>query len=71
MEYTAIGDVVNTASRIEGLNKKYGSNSPVGGTLISGDTYDALCGRIPARYVGEESLKGKQKTVPIYQVAID
>jgi adenylate cyclase len=67
-EYTAIGDVVNTASRIEGLNKKYASEDPAGGILISGETYSALQGKIPACYVGDESLKGKQKSVPIYQV---
>ncbi|HEV8130913.1 MAG TPA: hypothetical protein VGQ81_06655, partial [Acidobacteriota bacterium] len=49
-------------------NKKYTSADPAGGILISGETYSALQGKIPARYAGDESLKGKQKSVPIYQV---
>jgi adenylate cyclase len=65
MEYTAIGDVVNTASRIEGLNKKYSSES---GILISAETFEALQGRIPAEYAGDEIVKGKSVAVAIYRV---
>lgn len=38
MSYTAIGDTVNTASRLEGMCPKYG-----GGVVISQDTADG-CG---------------------------
>ena len=63
MEYTAIGDVVNTSSRLEGLNKKYDSE-----ILISEDTYSQLDGEVSVKHLGEEMMKGKKKAVSIYRV---
>jgi adenylate cyclase len=64
MEYTAIGDVVNTAARIESLTRKLDAN-----ILISGDAFSALNGRISGEYKGEQSLKGKDLPVAIYKIA--
>ncbi len=61
MDYTAIGDTVNTAARLE-------SNAPAGTILISKAVYDALSNRITADAMGELSLKGKQEKVPVYRV---
>lgn len=61
MDYTAIGDTVNTASRLEGHAK-------AGQILISEKVYHAVSNRINASYVGSLSLKGKTKTVETYQV---
>lgn len=52
MDYTAIGDTVNTASRLE-------SNAPGGKIYISAAVANALEGRINAKAIGSIRLKGK------------
>lgn len=61
VEFAAIGDTVNTASRLEGVAK-------VGQVIISKKVYDRLKGRIDVTWLGNVSLKGKAKEVEIYQV---
>ena len=56
LSYTAQGDAVNTASRLEGLNKQFGTH-----ICVSGDTRD-LCKEIEFREIASVVLKGK--TVP-------
>lgn len=61
MDYTAIGDTVNTAARLE-------SNAKRGQILISKAVYDALEGRIDAEEIGVIPLKGKKDGAFVYQV---
>jgi len=61
MEYTAIGDSVNTASRLCSLSE--GKQ-----VLISGDTYRLVKDKVNAIKVGERTVKGKKKAVIVYQV---
>lgn len=65
LEYTAIGDVVNTASRIEGLTKEFGS--PV---LLDERTYQAILGKIPVGMKGRVPVKGKSEPVAVYAPAV-
>lgn len=61
MDYTAIGDTVNTASRLEGI-------AAPGQILISAEMKERLGSRIRTSYAGEFSLKGKKNKVPAYIV---
>ncbi len=61
MDYTAIGDTVNTAARLE-------SNAKRGQILISEAVYEAVKDRVEVTPVGEIPLKGKSKGVFVYQV---
>jgi len=61
MDYTAIGDTVNTAARLE-------SNAKAGQILISEYVYEAVKDRVKVTEIGEIPLKGKSKGVFVYQV---
>lgn len=61
MDYTAIGDTVNTAARLE-------SNAKRGQILISSDVYEAVKDRIEATEIGVIPLKGKKDGVFVYEV---
>jgi len=61
MDFTAIGDTVNTASRLEGA-------ALPGQILISQEMADRLGERIQISFAGEMVLKGKEKKVPAYSV---
>jgi adenylate cyclase len=62
--YTAMGDSVNLASRLEGLNKEYGTR-----IIISESTYKELrSDRVLVRELDMIRVKGKLLPVAIYEV---
>jgi len=60
-DYTAHGDVINTAARMESVNKHLGTT-----LCISKETVD-LCDGMEFRPVGELMLKGKSRPVSAWQ----
>lgn len=63
MDYTAIGDVVNVAERLESVAKR-------GQVLISSQMYEQVSIRFRAELLGEQSLKGRQDKIKVYSLDI-
>lgn len=63
LEYTVVGDGVNTSSRLQALNKEFGTT-----ILISETTYDAIKGEFDCRQMPDTHLRGKTKDLRIYEV---
>ncbi len=61
--YTVIGDVVNTASRLEGINKIYGTQ-----IIIDEATYKFSQGLIEARELDLLTVAGKTESLRIYEL---
>ena len=63
LDYTAIGEDINLASRMEGLNKYLGTT-----VLITGETKKETGDRFVTRYLGRFQLKGFEKVVEVFEL---
>ncbi|MEZ5400211.1 MAG: adenylate/guanylate cyclase domain-containing protein [Bryobacteraceae bacterium] len=63
MEYTAIGDTVNVAARLQSATGELGVE-----VLVSEYTFNAVRGMFRARNVGELAVKGREDTVEGYVI---
>lgn len=67
LDFTAIGDTVNTASRLESL--KIPGLTREGNIYISQELKDELKGEYDYEDLGDHSLKGKERPIRIYSVS--
>ena len=61
MDYTVIGDTVNTASRLESIAKP-------NQILIGELTYQAVKNKFHIKEIGEKKVKGKKEAIMVYEV---
>jgi class 3 adenylate cyclase/tetratricopeptide (TPR) repeat protein len=61
VEFKAVGDTVNLASRIEGMAK-------AGTTWVSEETFKITEGFFGFEALGKRNIKGKQESVNVYQI---
>lgn len=66
MNYTIIGDNVNLASRLEGINKFYGTN-----IVISESTYQQVAEYFLCRPLDIVAVKGKSRGIRVYELIAD
>lgn len=65
-DYTAMGDTVNAASRLESSNKQYNTK-----ILISQSTKDLLKKDYPLVYVDDATVKGRVEPIKIYTLDLE
>ena len=61
MNYTAIGDCVNMARRMQ-------ENARAGQTLIDGYTYQRIQDKVAARSLGDLHIKGRSGPLPVFEL---
>ena len=63
LDYTAIGDEMNLAARLEGANKNYGTL-----IMMGPGTYEAVKEHVEARELDHVRVAGKQNAVTVYEL---
>ena len=64
LQYTAMGDTVNVASRLEGINKKFGTT-----IIVSREVADRCGESFEFRPLGLQQAKGRSRKIELYELA--
>jgi adenylate cyclase len=64
VDYTALGENINLASRMEGLNRYLGTEA-----LLTAETHAGVEGRFATRFLGKFRLKGFARSVGVFELA--
>src|ERR1043165_9255441 len=64
VDYTSLGENINLASRMEGLNKYLGTI-----LLATGDTFNEVSDKIVSRFAGRVKLKGCERAVVVHELS--
>jgi len=72
LKYTVVGDVANTAARLEGFaGVEHNFEAEPVRVLISAETKELIGdGQFDVEYIGAHPLKGKQALVEIYKLRV-
>ncbi len=63
VDYTALGESINLASRMEGLNKYLGTQ-----VLLTGEAQAGVADRVITRHIGSFRLKGFERNVEVHEL---
>ncbi len=61
-DYTMLGDQVNLAARLEGINKQFGTY-----TMLSGAVVQKIAGAYPARELARVAVVGRKEPVSVFE----
>ncbi|KTD59744.1 adenylate cyclase [Legionella sainthelensi] len=63
LSYTALGDTVNLASRLESISKNYNTQ-----IIVSHATFNHVSDKFLFRFLDEVAVRGKQESIAIYEL---
>ncbi len=71
INYTLVGDTVNSAQRLEGLAREYYAGQSDVTVLLSGDTKALLESEFPVEDLGAHQLRGRQTETEVYRLLVE